>query len=892
MTGVVSQTVSAKHAELLSINLDIEALKARVDEVLSSDLYWFPVRHHSPSVALNLRKVLLKRKPKVIFIEGPSQANELIPFLTEAKTKPPVAIYTSFRDDANLLGWAGIASATEDLPPVFPCWYPMLDYSPEYVAIKVAAEIGAKVLFIDLPHYARIKPMVKPDETQMETPSAPSPPASTVPSPPASTRPSVPASTRPSVPASTPPSPGASPTDSPDASTPVEEIEPVPSALLHDDEEAVEERLRRELAEGSEHLIVESRFYQKLAKSAGYRTYEEAWDSLFEMRDFDDPEVFRREIASFCAASRATTIPLRMILDSTIDRERHMMRSIRRGLEELNFKESEAMVVCGGFHLFLDQNDKNDPPTPPEGTIYNTIVPYSFYQVSELSGYAAGTRAPQFYQRVWGLSQLNRSSDIVVEHVVSVLNECRKKGNILSSADAIAVAQHTLMLSRLRGRSQPVLDDIHDALVTCCVKGDPAEEGGTLFAAIDAADIGHSIGKVTPNLGQLPVVADFHSSISDLDLGEALGKEKRLTIETDKREPQGERRSVFLHRLKFLEVPFCNLAEAPSGDFSSGKLFREKWHLKWSPAVDSALIELNLFGDSIERAALARLKKLLLEDEHSAGKISHHLLRAVDMDLPDLIRTTEDALSEAIDNDARFVSLVQALSTMFVLEKYLVYRSLRRGMLDDLIIRCYDRACFAILDVVSVPEQQQDEVVAYLVALAEATQQGDKQGLDRNLFAEHVREAADTSPVPFLKGAFLGILSELRELDPRDLAGFVRALAKSPVETMVTAGDFLDGVMAVSRTSIMIGADSLIQAIDELLRAAEWDPFLVMLPRMRAAFERMHESHRDSLASRVSELYGLKESTSLSELRISADAAVTVARIDRQVASIMKEWEL
>lgn len=856
---MVSQTVSAKHAELLSINLDIEALKARVDEVLSSDLYWFPVRHHSPNVALNLRKVLLKRKPKVIFIEGPSQANDLIPFLTDAKTKPPVAIYTSFRDDANLLGWAGIASATEDLPPVFPCWYPMLEYSPEYVAIKVAVEIGAKVLFIDLPHYARIKPMVQPDETQTEPSAAPS----------------VPASTGPSVPSST-----------------AGEIEPVPSALLHDDEDGVEERLRRELAEGSEHLIVESRFYQELAKSAGYRTYEEAWDSLFEMRDFDDPEVFRREIASFCAASRATTIPLRMILDSTIDRERHMLRSIRRGLKEFNFKESEAMVVCGGFHLFLDQSDKNDPPTPPEGTIYNTIVPYSFYQVSELSGYAAGTRAPQFYQRVWDLSQINRPADIVVEHVVSVLTECRKKGTILSSADAIAVAQHTLMLSRLRGRSQPVLDDIHDALVTCCLKGDPAEEGGTLFAAIDAADIGHSIGKVTPNLGQLPVVADFHSSISDLDLGEALGKEKRLTIETDKREPQGERRSVFLHRLKFLEIPFCNLAEAPSGDFSSGKLFREKWYLKWSPAVDSALIELNLLGDSIERAALARLKKLLREDEHSAGKISHHLLRAVDMDLPDLIRTTEDALSEAIDNDARFVSLVQALSTMFVLEKYLVYRSLRRGMLDDLIIRCYDRACFAILDVVSVPEQQQDEVVAYLVALAEATQQGDKQGLDRNLFAEHVREAADTSPVPFLKGAFLGILSELRELDPRELANFVRALAKSPVETMVTAGDFLDGVMAVSRTSIMIGADPLIQAIDELLRAAEWDPFLVMLPKMRAAFERMHATHRDSLANRVSELYGLKESTSISELRISADASVTVARIDKQVASIMKEWEL
>ena len=39
----------------------------------------------------------------------------------------------------------------------------------------------------------------------------------------------------------------------------------------------------------------------------------------------------------------------------------------------------------------------------------------------------------------------------------------------------------------------------------------------------------------------------------------------------------------------------------------------------------------------------------------------------------------------------------------------------------------------------------------------------DHLGLDRNLFTQQVRQAARDSTVPFLRGAFLGMLAELRE---------------------------------------------------------------------------------------------------------------------------------
>jgi hypothetical protein len=146
--------------------------------------------------------------------------------------------------------------------------------------------------------------------------------------------------------------------------------------------------------------------------------------------------------------------------------------------------------------------------------------------------------------------------------------------------------------------------------------------------------------------------------------------------------------------------------------------------------------------------------------------------------------------------------------------------------------------------------------------------------------------------VPFLRGVFLGTLTELRELTPEGLAAELSALARAPADRLVTAGDFLDGVLAVSRTSILLGADALVGAVDELLRAAGWEDFLVMLPRMRAAFERLHERQRDSLAECVAARYGLAGAEAVTELRASVAAAARLAMIDREVARIMQEWDL
>jgi hypothetical protein len=800
-------------SSLAAAGLDPAVIARQVDAVLAEPLYWFPVRHHSHTVARHLASALRSRKPKLLFIEGPHEANDLIPFVVDAKTEPPVAIYSSYRDDNNVLGLNGILSPAVDIPSRFATWYPLTAYSPEYVAMKTAATLGAEVVFIDLPHHA----LVKSNGTDADT------------------------------------------------------AKPPPVA-------------------NEDVLITASGFYQQLAAAAGFNSWDEAWDTLFENPHAEDHEAFRHELATFCCAVRLTADAKTEAATGNAERERHFLTVISKTMAARKVRPEQAAVVCGGFHLFLNRNDAEQPPVPPAGTVYTTVVPYSFFRVSEMAGYGAGNRAPQFYQTCFNLIADGRAADIAMEHAIAVLRQMRKDGEPLSTADAIAITHHAGMLARLRGRGHATLDDIEDALVTCCCKGDPHEEGIKLRAAMDAAGIGTKIGKVTAKLGRLPIVNDFHAQLADLELSEVLGKEKKLAVRLDKRESLAARRSAFLHRLSFLEIPFAAIAST-GGDFS-GTIFREDWQLKWDPKTEPALIEQNLYGDSVESAAVNRLREAIAAAAASASATCQRLVTAVNMNLPDLVQVAEATAGQAIDSDPAFPSLAEALQHLAVLDRYVSFQGLRREAVEGLLIRCYDRACFALPSSAAVPDEEQMGVVNGLVAVADILQRAEAGRYDRVLFAEATRRAASESPVPFLRGAFLGLLCEIRELPAEALAAEVAGLAGAASDLMVTAGDLLDGMLAVSHTSILLGADALIGAVDDLLKAASWEPFLVMLPRLRAAFERLSDSHRDSLAATVAKRYGLDSVAEVRTLRGSLGATALIARLDAAVAAALKDWPM
>ncbi len=817
-------------AQLLE-ELDAGRIEARAHAVLAEPLHWFPVRHHSPAVARHVAQTIRARRPSIVFIEAPSDASELVPHIVDKKTKPPIALFSSYRDDDNTLGLAGIESPAPDVPFKVSVYYPLLSYSPEYVAMREAAAIGARVVFIDLPYRARVKSAAERGPQ--------------------------------GVPEETPP---------------------------HEDEHHVAEHHASQ--PGWEHLAVESTFFQKLADAAGYRSFDECWDALFDVSlRHADTESFRRDLAYFCAAVRATTPRERMELDGTLLREAHMWSTITRTLDETRTPPEKAMVVCGGFHLFLEKSTEPARALPP-GTVYNSLAPYSYLRTSSDTGYGAGNRAPLYYERLFQYSEsdpANAPVAAMVDHVVGVLARGRRDGELLSPADAISVTQHARMLASLRNRSAPILDDVRDALITCCCKGSPQQEGRYLLGAMKAVETGTAVGRVTPALGKLPLLYDFYKALDELDLGEHVTKDRKAKVVLKLQQAEDERRSIFFHRLAQLGIPFARQLAVDK----AGTLFTEEWEVAWTPKVEAALIEESIHGDSVESAALARLDEELAQEAGSAGAVAERLLRAVNMDLPGMVLRLQASAGGAIDADTRLASLGKALTHLVVLERQAARRRLKKDLLDGLIERCFGRACFAMPNAANVPPEEFDEVVAGVKSLAEVLISEKGADLDRNLFIENARTTLADSKSQRLRGALSGVLTEIRAQSPEDLAADVARFARALPEEMVQCGDYLSGVMETSKTALMLGADGIVHAIDELLRVASWDQFLMLLPRTRGAFEAVHERARISLGDRVAVMYGLKDddAAAVTKLETSVGAAVKLSEIDARVGEIMKEWD-
>ena len=97
-------------------------------------IHLFPIRHHSPRSSATLRALLDEVRPEVVLVEGPEDADPLIPILVDGETVPPVA----------LLGYR-----TEGAPQS--ALWPFASYSPEYAALAWAARNGARAHFVDLP---------------------------------------------------------------------------------------------------------------------------------------------------------------------------------------------------------------------------------------------------------------------------------------------------------------------------------------------------------------------------------------------------------------------------------------------------------------------------------------------------------------------------------------------------------------------------------------------------------------------------------------------------------------------------------------------------------------------------------------------------------------------
>ncbi len=104
-----------------------------------SRLHIFGIRHHGPGSARSLRDALEALQPDAILVEGPPDANKMLPLLVHPEMQPPVALLIYVPEQ-----------------PQRCVYYPFAVFSPEWQAIHYGLTHGVTVRFMDLPQAHRL----------------------------------------------------------------------------------------------------------------------------------------------------------------------------------------------------------------------------------------------------------------------------------------------------------------------------------------------------------------------------------------------------------------------------------------------------------------------------------------------------------------------------------------------------------------------------------------------------------------------------------------------------------------------------------------------------------------------------------------------------------------
>ncbi|WP_327593807.1 DUF5682 family protein [Streptomyces chartreusis] len=349
------------------------------------------VRHHGPGSARAVRAALDAARPLTVLIEGPPEADALIPLAADEAMRPPVAL---------------LAHAVDE--PGRSAFWPLAEFSPEWVAIRWAVEHQVPARFIDLPATHTLA-WGKEDETALDAGEG----------------------GEPATDADEPADSQAEGTD--------------PRAAVRVDPLAV------------------------LADVAGYDDPERWWEDVVEHRGAGDGDVFAPFLGLEEAMGALREAYGSGGHDRDLVREACMRLQMRAAQREFG---DDVAVVCGAWHVpALRQKssvgaDKALLKGLPKVKADMTWVPWTNRRLARVSGYGAGIDSPGWYGHLFS------APDRPVERwMTKVAGLLREEDRIVSSAHVIEAVRLAETLAAMRGRPLPGLSETTDAVRAVMCEG-------------------------------------------------------------------------------------------------------------------------------------------------------------------------------------------------------------------------------------------------------------------------------------------------------------------------------------------------------------------------------------------------------------------------------------
>ncbi|EKX63840.1 DUF5682 family protein [Streptomyces ipomoeae] len=830
------------------------------------------VRHHGPGSARAVRAALEAARPRVVLIEGPPEADALIPLAADEDMRPPVAL---------------LAHAVDE--PGRSAFWPLAEFSPEWVAIRWALSHGVPARFIDLPATHTLA-WAKEETAAAEPKGTGSPPKGS----------GAPPEEAAAVGASASDEEAALPGGSADVAASAEDsaegaaasggqetegaaAEPSGEAPA---EEPTGDPNREPTGEADGEPAGEAARVDPLgalAEAAGYDDAERWWEDVVEHRGTGG-DVF----APFVVLEEAMGALREVYGDGGPDRdpvrEAYMRLQVRAAQKE--FGDDAVAVVCGAWHVPALREKRTVAADRallrglPKVKADMTWVPWTHRRLARASGYGAGIDSPGWYGHLFG------APDRPVERwLTKVARLLREEDRIVSSAHVIEAVRLAETLAAMRGRPLPGLTETTDAVRAVMCDGSDVP----LSLVHDRLVVGDVLGEVPAAAPAVPLQRDLARLQRRLRLKpEALERE----LELDLRKENDAERSRLLHRLRLLGIEWGE----PAASRGSTGTFRETWRLRWEPELAVRVAEAGVWGTTVLSAATAKAEADALSAQ-SLADITALAERCLLAELPDALPVVMRVLADRAALDADVGHLAQALPALVRSLRYGDVRATDTRALAEVAAGLAERifvglppAC-AALDAEAAQEMRRhvdavhgavgllgDAVAVEHAAPADradhidrtnqpdeaesAAPDGDTRSGIRARWHSVLRVLSGRDTVPgVIRGRAVRLLLDDGEL-AQDEAARLMGLVLSPGTAPADAAAWIEGFVGGGSGGgmLLVHDERLLGLVDAWLTGVPGDAFTDVLPLLRRTFSAYEPGVRRTLGELVRRGPGRRES--------------------------------
>lgn len=763
-------------------------------------VYFAPVRHHSPACALALREMLRELRPTAVLIEGPDDLDHLLPLLQHAETRAPVALLCQSRHRA--VREPADDAGTESPPEIRSAFYPFCDYSPEWIAARDGAAIGARVAFIDLPW--RHKAWNAGRDAKAEGPAEA-------------------------------------------VRSLMEERHFAHSRYLG----AMATRLG---------CVDHHELWDRLFELRGAQARHD-WRGFFgdvfgwcAAARFDyEPEVLEAE------GSLARERHMAAHLRRWRERVQGPLVVVTGGFHTpellVSWQTAEATPTTprpsaeDGAWLIRYSFDRLDALN---GYASGMPSPGYYQRVWErLAGPEPDPFTAVALEALSGFAGRLREED---------------RGDAASTALVQAAALQVVRLAALRDNVGPGRQDLLDAIRSCFIKTAIDEGTRGFTADLRRFLSGARIGDVPPSAGSPPLVEDARRRARSAGVRMDDSTPRSAQLDLYRKPSHRERSRFFhaMSYLDAGVAAWVSGPDFIGG--ARLHLLFEEWRVAWSPLVEARLIELATEGASVEAVCLGKLQReeRALGEEgcaRSAKAAVMLLQRACLIGLHQRLSQLLQMLAAHLDEDANLASVVDCGHRLVTLWRAREPLGLQQHpQVRALLERVWPAALFLLPDMASCDPATEADAVAQLLLLRELGHMLERSDADapvidlEPLHDQLARFASRVDVAPGVCGASAALLFLAGRWGEAELAGVV-SRRFGPGADSASSVRFLNGLMAAA-PELLLRLPMLLGHFDRLVRGWDADAFVAQLPDLRHMFTRLKPQETADLGTEVSRLHG------------------------------------